>query len=49
MNPTDQTPENEGQGIAGHGSFFQETDLSREDAIRATDWVRKHVDRRTDR
>ena len=37
----------DGQGIAGHGSFFQATDLSREDAIKATDWVRKHVDRRT--
>jgi heterodisulfide reductase subunit B len=37
----------DGQGIAGHGSFFRQTDLSREDAAKATDWVRKHVDRRT--
>ncbi|WP_018935772.1 heterodisulfide reductase-related iron-sulfur binding cluster [Thioalkalivibrio sp. ALJ24] len=37
----------DGQGIAGHGSFFQATDLSQEEAVKATDWVRKHVDRRT--
>ena len=36
----------DGQGIAGHGSFFQSTNLSKEDAETATDWVRKHVDRR---
>ncbi|HKK14922.1 MAG TPA: heterodisulfide reductase-related iron-sulfur binding cluster [Gammaproteobacteria bacterium] len=37
----------DGQGIAGHGSFFQATDLSRDEAVKATEWVRKHVDRRT--
>ena len=37
----------DGQGVAGHGSFFQPTNLSNEDAVKATDWVRKHVDRRT--
>lgn len=37
----------DGQGIAGHGSFFQTTDLSKEQAVQATEWVRKHVDRRT--
>jgi heterodisulfide reductase subunit B2 len=37
----------DGQGIAGHGSFFQQTDLPAADAIKATEWVRKHVDRRT--
>ncbi len=37
----------DGQGIAGHGSFFQQTNLSPEEAARATEWVRKHVDRRT--
>ncbi|MEJ2631125.1 MAG: heterodisulfide reductase-related iron-sulfur binding cluster [Acidihalobacter sp.] len=49
MNPGDEngTSNTEGQGVAGHGSFFQQTDLSREEAVQATDWVRKHVDRRT--
>jgi heterodisulfide reductase subunit B len=49
MNPGDQngTSSTDGQGVAGHGSFFQQTDLSREEAVQATDWVRKHVDRRT--
>lgn len=37
----------DGQGVAGHGSFFQQTDLSKEDATKATEWVRKHVDKRT--
>lgn len=36
-----------GQGIAGHGSFFQPTNLPPEQAQQATEWVRKHVDRRT--
>jgi len=35
------------QGIAGHGSFFQDAGLSRGDAEKATEWVRKHVDKRT--
>jgi heterodisulfide reductase subunit B len=37
----------DGQGVAGHGSFFQESNLSPEDAAAATEWVRKHVDKRT--
>jgi len=36
----------DGQGIAGHGSFFQPTDLSPEEAQAATEWVRKEVDKR---
>ena len=43
---TEQYP-SDGTGIAGHGSFFQPTNLSPEDAAKATEWVRKHVDRRT--
>jgi heterodisulfide reductase subunit B len=35
------------QGIAGHGSFFQDAKLSNADAEKATEWVRKHVDKRT--
>lgn len=35
------------QGIAGHGSFFQQTNLSGAEAVQATEWVRKHVDKRT--
>ena len=35
------------QGIAGHGSFFQDAGLSSADAEKATEWVRKHVDKRT--
>jgi heterodisulfide reductase subunit B len=34
------------KGIAGHGAFFQPTNLAPEDAERATAWVRKQVDRR---
>lgn len=37
----------DGQGVAGHGSFFQQSNLSPQDAVTATEWVRKHVDRRT--
>jgi len=37
----------DGQGIAGHGSFFQESNLNPEEAVAATEWVKKHVDRRT--
>lgn len=43
---TQQYP-SDGTGTAGHGSFFQPTNLAPEDAAKATDWVRKHVDRRT--
>ncbi|MFN7086423.1 MAG: heterodisulfide reductase-related iron-sulfur binding cluster [Burkholderiales bacterium] len=43
---TQQYP-SDGAGIAGHGSFFQPTNLAPEDAVKATEWVRKHVDRRT--
>ena len=39
--------ESENQGIAGHGSFFQQTNLSGAEAAKATEWVRKHVDKRT--
>ncbi|MFP4683707.1 MAG: heterodisulfide reductase subunit B, partial [Ectothiorhodospira sp.] len=35
-----------GQGMAGHGAAFRESGLSREEALAATDWVRKRVDRR---
>ncbi|MFO8155502.1 MAG: heterodisulfide reductase subunit B, partial [Thiohalospira sp.] len=35
------------EGIAGHGSFFQDSNLSAEDAAAATEWVRKQVDRRS--
>ncbi|MHB1174284.1 MAG: heterodisulfide reductase-related iron-sulfur binding cluster [Sulfuriferula sp.] len=35
------------QGIAGHGSFFQQTNLTGTEAVQATEWVRKHVDKRT--
>ena len=45
MKPGFHNPD--GQGIAGHGSIFQETNLSRDEAVKATEWVRKHVDRRT--
>ena len=38
---------NETEGIAGHGSFFQQTNLSGAEAAKATEWVRKHVDKRT--
>ena len=41
------TQESENAGIAGHGSFFQQTSLSGSDATKATEWVRKHVDKRT--
>lgn len=34
-------------GIASHGAFFQPTNLSPEDAAKATAWVEKRVDRRT--
>ncbi|MFZ5613682.1 MAG: heterodisulfide reductase-related iron-sulfur binding cluster [Pseudomonadota bacterium] len=37
----------EAQGVAGHGAFFQATNLSAQEAEAATAWVRKHVDRRT--
>jgi len=37
----------DGTGIAGHGAFFQPTNLSPEDAAKATAWVEKRVDRRT--
>ena len=37
----------DGQGVSGHGSFFQDTNLNAADAETATDWVRKHVDKRT--
>ena len=30
----------DGQGVAGHGSFFQQTNLSGADAAKATEWVR---------
>ena len=43
---TEQYP-SDGTGIAGHGSFFQPTNLKPEDAEKATEWVKKHVDRRT--
>jgi len=42
---TEQFP-SDGTGIAGHGSFFQPTNLRPEDAEKATEWVKKHVDRR---
>lgn len=35
------------QGLAGHGAFFQDTNLSAQEAEAATAWVRSHVDRRT--
>ncbi len=35
------------QGLAGHGAFFQDTNLSANEAEAATAWVRSHVDRRT--
>ncbi|MBU2805672.1 heterodisulfide reductase subunit B, partial [Acidithiobacillus ferridurans] len=35
------------QGVAGHGAFFQDTNLSANEAEAATAWVRSHVDRRT--
>ncbi|MEK8090410.1 heterodisulfide reductase-related iron-sulfur binding cluster, partial [Thermithiobacillus plumbiphilus] len=35
------------QGLAGHGAFFQATNLNAQEAEAATAWVRKHVDRRT--
>ena len=35
------------QGVAGHGAFFQDTNLSVNEAEAATAWVRSHVDRRT--
>ncbi|MBU2833864.1 heterodisulfide reductase subunit B, partial [Acidithiobacillus ferriphilus] len=35
------------QGVAGHGAFFQDTNLSANEAEAATAWVRNHVDRRT--
>lgn len=45
---SEQTPnQDDAQGVAGHGSFFQQTDLTKEEAVKATDWVRKHVDKRT--
>ena len=34
-------------GIAGHGEFFQPTNLSAADAEKATAWVKKQVDRRS--
>jgi len=45
----EMNPNNPGQdqgGIAGHGSFFQPSDLSPEEAQAATEWVRKEVDKR---
>ena len=44
MNETDGTSAG---GIAGHGAFFQPANLSAQDAEKATDWVRKHVDKRS--
>ena len=35
------------QGVAGHGAFFQDTNLSAQEAEAATAWVRSHVDRRS--
>ncbi|MGE4531279.1 MAG: heterodisulfide reductase subunit B, partial [Acidithiobacillus sp.] len=35
------------QGVAGHGAFFQDTNLSANEAEAATAWVRSHVDRRS--
>jgi heterodisulfide reductase subunit B2 len=43
---TEQYP-SDGAGIAGHGAFFQPTNLPPEQAEQATAWVRKHIDRRT--
>jgi len=43
MNPT---PPASG-GIAGHGAFFQPTDLAPEDARKATAWVEKVIDKRS--
>ncbi|MHB1943388.1 MAG: heterodisulfide reductase subunit B, partial [Acidiferrobacteraceae bacterium] len=43
MGPRDHNP----RGIAGHGSFFQKTHLSAAETEQATEWVRRHVDRRT--
>ena len=45
MNDDFQHP-SDGSGIAGHGAFFQPTNLPPEQAARATEWVKKHVDRR---
>ncbi len=45
---SNDTPNTTGsEGIAGHGSFFQDSNLSAEDAAAATEWVRKQVDRRS--
>ncbi|WP_038018404.1 heterodisulfide reductase-related iron-sulfur binding cluster [Thermithiobacillus tepidarius DSM 3134] len=44
---TNDSMDTQAQGIAGHGAFFQATNLSTDEAERATSWVRKHVDRRT--
>uniref|UniRef100_E6QH91 Cysteine-rich domain-containing protein n=1 Tax=mine drainage metagenome TaxID=410659 RepID=E6QH91_9ZZZZ len=35
------------QGVAGHGAFFQDANLSANEAEAATAWVRSHVDRRS--
>ncbi|MGE0049643.1 MAG: heterodisulfide reductase subunit B, partial [Acidithiobacillus sp.] len=35
------------QGVAGHGAFFQDTNLNANEAEAATAWVRNHVDRRS--
>ena len=35
------------EGVAGHGSFFQDTNLNANEAEAATEWVRRQVDRRT--
>lgn len=43
MNPTQPTS----GGIAGHGAFFQPTNLSPEDARTATAWVEKVIDKRS--
>jgi heterodisulfide reductase subunit B len=45
MSDGDQHP-SDGSGIAGHGAFFQPTNLPPEQAARATEWVKKHIDRR---
>ncbi|MHB1706699.1 MAG: heterodisulfide reductase subunit B, partial [Acidithiobacillus sp.] len=39
--------ENTQQGVSGHGAFFQDTNLSAQEAETATAWVRSHVDRRS--
>jgi heterodisulfide reductase subunit B len=43
MNPTNPAS----GGVAGHGAFFQPTNLSPEDARKATAWVEKVIDKRS--